>query len=122
MDLTTIANRCFNNAYKHGFYEDIDRVMTRLKDKEDKEFVWKIWLSHRLMLIVSELAEGLEAIRDNNMSSKVKSGGLIEELIDSQIRTADLLQHIAPDKDIQGVLLDKMEYNESRPYKHGRSL
>lgn len=113
----------YANAISKGFYKDFDRLLDLVSvfgTHDDVKFLRQIWLSHRLMLIVSELAEGLEAIRDSNMSSVPKSGGLGEELADAGIRLVDLCQHI--NIELEKAMKDKMVFNESRPYKHGRSL
>ena len=49
--ITKLSEECYINAIKKGFYEDYTRVMERLTEEEDRKFVDKIWLSHRLMLI-----------------------------------------------------------------------
>jgi len=119
-DITERSYRCAND---HGFYEDYDRLMLKLEDPKDRTFVKQIWLSHRLMLIVSELAEGLEAIRDLNFSLEPKSSGLGEELADARIRLEDLFRHIFGGCiDFDKIVRDKIAINEQRPYKHGRSL
>jgi transposase len=74
------------------------------------------------MLVVSELGEALEAIRDNNWSHHPKSGGVGEEIADAQIRLADLFTDLFPPDSNDAVVRAKMEYNASRPRKHGRSL
>lgn len=119
--MSNIGARCFAIAMGKGFYDDYNRVKGRLKDPADLDFLEQIWLSHRLMLIVSELAEGLEAIRDKNFSTDPKSGGLGEELADARIRLEDLFYHVFGRESIVAVA-PKMDYNETRPYKHGRSL
>lgn len=115
-----IAQRAFNCANSKGFYDDYRRVMAALSNKEDRDFLARIWRSHRLMLIVSELAEGLEAVRDDNMSTEPKSGGLGEELADARVRLEDLYVHLYGTSSDAAVLA-KIAYNESRPPKHGRS-
>jgi hypothetical protein len=73
------------------------------------------------MLIVSELAEALEEIRNGNFetyySQDTKPEGLHIELADAVIRIADYAEW-------QGFSLSeairvKQHYNENRPYKHG---
>lgn len=65
-----------------------------------------------LMLIVSEAGECCEAYR------KQERENMAEELADMVIRTLDLAEGF--DIDIEKEVLKKMEYNKSRPYKHGR--
>lgn len=102
----------------HGFWPE-----------EGRNFGEMIALAH------SELSEALEAHRDGdkppyweahtqdcNFSSRCicnpKPEGTAVELVDCIIRCLDTLKSL--DVDIDGVLLKKMMYNESRPFKHGR--
>jgi NTP pyrophosphatase (non-canonical NTP hydrolase) len=89
-----------------------------------------------LMLIVSELAEALEAHRSgnfctNSMIKKVKSsknkdvaflhyikGTYEEEIADTFIRLLDLCG--GEKLDIEFFIEEKLNYNKTRPYKHGK--
>ena len=90
----------------------------------------------KLMLIVTELAEAMEMYR------KIKLGGyslrvslephpilplknqeeliskFSEELADVQIRLLDLTAALGID--LEKAILEKHEYNKTRPYKHGK--
>jgi len=71
-----------------------------------------------LMLIVSELAEGLEGLRGDLMSDKITDFKMIEEeLADAIIR----IKHYAKAKKyrVGEAVLAKMKYNQGRSYKHG---
>lgn len=72
-----------------------------------------------LMLVVSELAEGLEAhrkdLKDDHLPER---DGLEVELADAVIRILDTAYGLG--YDIGGAVMDKLEYNQSRPYKHGK--
>ncbi len=65
-----------------------------------------------LMLIVSEAGECCEAYR------KQQKEKMAEELADVVIRTLDLAEGFGID--IETEILKKMEYNKTRPYKHGK--
>lgn len=65
-----------------------------------------------LMLIVSEAGECCEAYR------KQEKEKMAEELADLVIRALDLAEGFGID--IEKEVLKKMEYNKTRPYKHGR--
>jgi len=69
-------------------------------------------LASKLMLITSELGECLESDRCGNFD------GVKEELADCFIRLADLCQHLGID--IEEEIRKKMEFNKSRPMKHGK--
>lgn len=111
--------RMFNdNAHKKGFYKQIDELMDHPQlTREQKDFILSLWRSNRLMLIVSELAEGLEGLSHGNLSSVPKSGGLGEELADAQIRLADFALDIGMDLEV--AILEKHKFNTLREYKHG---
>jgi NTP pyrophosphatase (non-canonical NTP hydrolase) len=72
-----------------------------------------------LMLMVTELAEAMEAYRDGNPESEKIPGfsKMEEELVDVIIRLLDFAGGTG--LDIEGALSAKMAYNESRPYRHG---
>ncbi len=65
-----------------------------------------------LMLIVGEAGECCEAYRKNDWDV-VK-----EELADIVIRVADLAEGFGID--IEAEIMKKMEYNKTRPHKHGK--
>ena len=74
------------------------------------------------MLVVTELAEAMEAIRGGDTESE-KIGGFSkveEELADAVIRILDYAG--GHGLDLDGALAAKMRYNESRPYRHGGKL
>ncbi len=66
----------------------------------------------KLMLIVSELGEACEAVRKQDMMN------FIEELADTFIRLFHLTAGL--NIDIAASIANKMAYNESRPYQHGK--
>ena len=75
-----------------------------------------------LMLMVTELAEAMEAYRSGNPESEKIPGfsQMEEELADVVIRLLDFAG--GEDLDIEGALIAKMLYNEKRPYRHGGKL
>lgn len=64
-----------------------------------------------LALIHSEISEALEADRKGNEEN------FAEELADVCIRVFDLCG--AKDIDLEAAIVKKMEFNKSRPHKHG---
>ena len=81
--------------------------------REQKGFITK-WenMPEKLMLVVTEVSEAMEAYRDDNMIN------FKEELADTIIRVLDICAALTID--IEGEILKKMSKNMSRPYKHGR--
>jgi NTP pyrophosphatase (non-canonical NTP hydrolase) len=123
MTLNELRDEAFAYAEKQGFHER-------------KNF------GEKLMLIVSELSEALEADRNgkwvgdtvmNNRTviplsiccaekidyEKYIKGSVEEELADATIRICDLAGTYNIDLDWH--VKAKMAYNETRPYKHGKN-
>ena len=65
-----------------------------------------------LMLVVAEVAEAAEANRADDRQH------FEEEIADTFIRLCDITGEMGID--IEKVILDKMAYNLTRPYKHGK--
>jgi NTP pyrophosphatase (non-canonical NTP hydrolase) len=77
----------------------------------------------KLMLMVSELAEGLEEYRSGRALDEIwyqtdgKPEGIPVELADVIIRIADLCgYHKIP---LMRAILQKLAYNKTRPHRHG---
>jgi len=123
MTLNEIRDEAFENAEEHGFHEK------------------PINFGERLMLIVSELSEALEADRRDDWYMKNKQcpvgqgfspenigvsniykmhvkGTVEEELADAIIRIGTLAGIYKIDLDWH--VKAKMAYNKTRPYKHGK--
>ncbi len=69
-------------------------------------------IGEALMLVVTELAEGMEAHR------KQDNDNFREELADTFIRLFDLCGGLGID--IETEIMKKCEKNKLRPYKHGK--
>lgn len=79
-----------------------------------------------IALCHSELSEALEVLRDPNMAltTIIKVGGKPEGF---PIELADLLIRVADMAELYGIDLEeaihvKMEYNRTRPYRHGGKI
>lgn len=109
--LSTQAN---DNAMAHGFYDDAAAVEDTLSSFDAPEEIGaaaeRHFLLTQLALIGTEVSEAIQAVR--------KGEELGPELADVIIRTLDLAA--AEGIDIGATVVDKMIYNEGRPYKHGR--
>jgi NTP pyrophosphatase (non-canonical NTP hydrolase) len=115
MMLNELAKKINENAITHGFYDDE-----------------KVNIPEKLMLIVSELGEAMEAYRKEHYCTKINWPDDItdndfellikdrfeDELADTLIRILDLCAYMKIDIDKHVEL--KHNYNVNRPYKHGK--
>lgn len=125
LDISELVQEAHSNAVKHGFWD------------KPPEFGTSIALIH------SELSEALEEVRAGN---KIRPGtetppvyysgsgyvstaptqlckkpeGYATELADAVIRIADLCGYMGID--LAAVIREKMAYNATRPYKHGKKF
>lgn len=95
-----LAKFANDNAHAKGFYDKPQETGTRL------------------MLMVSEIAEGMEADRKDLMDDKIPEfTGLEAELADCIIRILDFSHE--KKLRVAEAIVRKMAFNTTRPYLHG---
>ncbi len=79
-------------------------------------------VGEKIALMHSELSEALEAARHGNPKSEhiPEYPAIAEELADTIIRIFDFSG--AYGVDLDGAFKAKMQFNENRPYKHGKAF
>ena len=104
MEISQMQEEVHRTAIEHGWWEKPRPV------------------GEVLMLMVTELAEAMEAYRSGNSESEKIPGfsQMEEELADVVIRLLDFAG--GEDLDIEGALTAKMLYNAKRPYRHGGKI
>lgn len=102
-------------GYDREYFEKVLETLERHQTKLSKGNV-----GEKLMLICSEIGEAIEAHRKNKMDDHLpERPGLEVELADALIRILDLSSGLG--LDIGGAVVEKLKYNRSRPYKHGKA-
>lgn len=131
--LNHLAQQCGETARSKGFhqaFEDalflealangstVDTIITtRLREIAQRIRLLEVGM--KSMLIVSEIAEGIESMRDTGYYGHLNGeGNWGEELADAFIRLADLadMTHVR----LGGEVDEKMSVNKDRPHLHGK--
>lgn len=98
-----LCNECYTNSASHGFWE---------KERNRGEM---------FALMHAEISEALEYDRHGNpKSDHIEFSGVEEELADVLIRIFDFAGGFR--LDLGAALIAKMEFNKSRPHKHGKQF
>ena len=123
-ELNNFAREIFINNAKKGFWDDRIGIVNKMRDcdmftEEQVVAVDKAFRAQAIALIHSELSEMLEADRKNMMDDKLTGRQGVEvEGADAFIRILDFMGGYK--YDIGGATLEKLEYNKTRAYKHGK--
>jgi hypothetical protein len=111
------AEALANASAAFGGERDLDRISVEKK-----------YLIAKLVLIASECAEAIEAVLETGSDNPKTSQSMVaEELADVVIRSIGLgneLRQAFPGVpcDVAQAVVEKIDYNEKRPYKHGQKL
>ena len=107
-----------STAQEKGWWENFDHLRDIVPDDE-KDHVDLLYKTSRTMLMVTELSEGVEALRHGDPpDDKVPTySGFTVELADTIIRILDLAEKFK--LPVVESMLDKMEVNTGRSHCHG---
>lgn len=115
MKISEAIKRAHANSRDKGFWDDV---------QEDAQgHVHRDSINTRLLLIVSEVTETMEALRNHNpYSDKLGAPTTLfeEEMADIAIRLFDLAGYC--EIDLETIIKEKMVYNETRPHMHGKAF
>lgn len=120
--INELAQRVHQTAISKGWYEDqyaLCSCAERYGSAEMLKRIRQLFISEKLLLVHSELSEGVEYQRANdaNDDKLTQFLGIEVELADAVIRILDLAAMNG--YRLGEALQAKMTYNESRPHKHG---
>jgi NTP pyrophosphatase (non-canonical NTP hydrolase) len=125
--LLAVEHECHQTSLDHGWWEKHDQLKRAIGGEhsslisENKEEIDRLYVLSKLMLSVSELSEAVEGVRGDKMDDHLPRYKMIEvEIADCFVRLFDLSKRF--DLHVCEALLAKMEYNKSRPYRHGNKL
>lgn len=113
--LSYIALTCNAIAVKNGFWDEaiLDTPEGKVLNADARNFGEMIALVH------SELSEALEAHRGSLKDDKLPQyDGVVVEAADAIIRLLDMA--VAHNWPLLEAIIDKLIYNTTRPFKHGK--
>ena len=124
MEINQLIKEAHDNAVNKGFHLDDDEMRNKFKFRStDYEHFCRLAMIKDLALIVTEISEAIEAIRENRFTDYHKINfkeTFEEEIADAVIRIADLCGQY--NIDLEYFIKEKMEYNKTRPNMHGKSI
>jgi len=110
MQINVLQKQVHELAVKKGWY-DSQKWHARLLRKIGINIKVKRSIPELLALIHCELSEALQEYRKGNMKK------FEEEIVDVVIRILDMCGHL--NIDLQKGMLQKHNFNKTRPYRHG---
>lgn len=139
--LTQLQQRIFDINESKGFHEDRPKPMrpgSTLAGIAERNQRLANWQGNKLLLVVSEVVEAHDEIRNGRAADETyyptaqtdldgavvggpyKPEGVPSEIADAVIRLFDFAA--TEGFDLAEIILEKLAYNETRPYKHGKNF
>ena len=131
--LNQLAAEIHQNAVEHGWWEKerelpeilmlcVSELSEALEEyRENRVDTWKECITEQECCTVVDLVNCHFSYYDRGECKcdyrGEKPEGVYVEMIDCMIRILDYLGHAGVDVD--SMILEKMEYNKTRPYRHG---
>ena len=129
MSIRELQERCGTAAASKGFHDDRPKPMRKgatLSGIKEQKARLANWQGNKLMLIVSEVAEAQDELRKGHAADYTyyqdngKPEGVPSELADVVIRVLDFCY--TEGIDLEAIIEEKLAYNATREYKHGKSF
>ncbi len=128
--INDLAIECYKIATVNGFHEDYFQIIKILghyvENEKIKDFDLLEWFDSaaeqaEIARMHSELSEWVEGTRHNNPPDQH-----LPHLSCAEVEAADIIIRILDtcakrNYNIGKALIEKMEYNRKRPYKHGKN-
>jgi NTP pyrophosphatase (non-canonical NTP hydrolase) len=108
MNIEELIEESNKTARRSGFWDGWDEA------EQGSDEALNNLITTKIMLAVTELGEAVEALRKDDMEE------FTEEIADTFIRLADLAGQLG--LQLEDVMIEKMERNKTRPYRHGKSF
>ena len=144
MNIDELKKRSHEIAVDKGFWKDFE-IADKLTDEREKQVIKDLFISQKLLLMISELTESMESLRKSRTYQGDKAlidelcqqseenptlfqmrfihhikDTFEDELADTFLRLADLCEKM--DIDIDSFIKMKMAFNSMRPEKHDKNF
>lgn len=148
--IVDLIDLCAGVSDRHGFHEEGKRLRHDIEqaradsfteeEVERAEVNYRNYIANRLLLFVSEIIEAHDDLRQGYLIEAVwyenkrgersqtqndefqKPCGPLSEIIDVLVRVFDLLGELGLAQEAARMFIQKVAYNDSRPYMHGKKF
>lgn len=139
MTLQELIEKSYKTANEKGFWDKYNNILSSLPLYDEREYVKQLFITQKLMLIVSELGESLESIRINKFTPNTElhienlsdeefikyfetniKDTFEDEIADVFIRLGDLCGKF--NIDVEKHIQLKQKYNITREKMHGKNF